>query len=103
MKPCIMRKVAYRLPGTTRLAWAIVLAEREGLSLLFAKRPDEKWNHEIAIATENPAERVFEGVNTSRFPVEHEDLEGIGVKLNTLGGGLTEDEIDEFLKSEGFW
>jgi hypothetical protein len=102
MKPCIMRKVPYRLPGTARLVWAIVLAEREGLSLLFIKRPDEKWNHEITIGTET-AERVFESVPVSRFPIEHEDLEGIGVKLQTLGGGLTEDEIDQFLRNEGLW
>ncbi len=102
MKPCIMRKVPYRLPGTTRLVWAIVLAEREGLSLLFIKRPDEKWNHEITIGTET-AERVFEAVPVFRFPVEYEDLEGIGVKFHTLGGSLTEDDIEEFLKSEGLW
>lgn len=103
MKPCIMRKVPYRLPGTIRLVWGIILAEREGLSLLFVKSPDEKWNHEIAIATENVAERVFEAVPVSRFPIEHEDLVAIGIKLNTLGDGLSEDEIENFLKSEGLW
>ena len=103
MKPCIMRKVPYRLPGTTRLVWAIILAEREGLSLLFIKSPDEQRSHEIAIGTENVTERVFESVPVSSFPVEHGDLEGIGVKLNTLGGGLTADEIEDFFKSEGLW
>jgi hypothetical protein len=73
------------------------------LSLLFVKRPDEKWNHEIAIATENVAERVFEAVNVSRFPVEHQDLAAIGAKLSTLGDGLTEAEIEKFLDSEGLW
>lgn len=103
MKPCIVRKVPYRLPGTTRLVWAIILAEREGLSLLFIKSPDDNRSHQIAIATENVPERVFESVNVSSFPVEHADLEGIGVRLQTLGSGLTEDEIEEFFKSEGLW
>lgn len=60
-------------------------------------------HHEIAIATENPAERVFEALNFSRFPIEREDLTSIGIKLNTLGDGLSEDEMEEFLKSEGPW
>ena len=97
-----MRKVPFRLPGSTRLVWGIILAEREGLSLLFIKRPDEKWSHEIIIGTET-AERVFESVNVFRFPIEHEDLEGIGTKLKTLGKGMSVDELEQFFKSEGLW
>ena len=29
MECCIVRKVPYRLPGTKRLVWAVILAERE--------------------------------------------------------------------------
>src|SRR5947207_855724 len=100
MKPLIMRKVPYRIPGTTRLVWAIILAEREGLSLLFVKSPDESSSHQLTVGTET-AERLFESVSVSSFPVEYEDLAGIGVKLNTLGGSLTENEFTDFFKSEG--
>lgn len=103
MNPVIMRKVPYRLPGTTRLVWAIILAEREGLTLLFVQRPGEDWNHEVAIGVENVAERVFEAANVSRFPVEHGDLAGIGKKLKTLGDGLSESELEQWLRSEGLF
>ena len=98
----IMRKVPYRLPGTTRLVWAVILAEREGLSLLFVQKPDEHRAHTLAIAAENVPERVFEDVTAaSRFPLEEEDLVGIGSKLQALGEGLSEAEIQRFFRSEG--
>lgn len=103
MKPCIMRKVPYRLPGTNRLLWAIVLCQNEGLSLLFVKSPDDQRSHQITIACESVPERVFESVNVSSFPVEQGDLECIGVKLEALGDNLKTDEIEEFFKSEGLW
>lgn len=103
MKPVIMRKVPFRLSGTTRLVWGIVLAEREGLSLLFIKSPDDSRSHQLAICMENVPERVFESVNVSSFPVEQGDLESIGVRLGALGDNLTTDEIEEFFKSEGLW
>jgi len=37
------------------------------------------------------------------FPLEHEDLTGIGCKLNALGDGMAEDELDQFFRSEGLW
>lgn len=57
MKLCILRKVAYRLSASNRLACAIVLAERQGLSLLFVRWLDEKRSHTMAIALENVKER----------------------------------------------
>ena len=101
MTCCVIRKVPYRLPGTTRLVWGLILAEREGLSLLFVQTPDDKRSHSIVIATENVAERVFESVNVSSFPLEQEDLVGIGCKLNALGERLVEDKLEEFFRSEG--
>lgn len=95
MKPVIMRKVPYRIPKSNRLVWAIILGQAEGLSLLFVQRPDQKSSHTIVIATENVSERVFENVNTSRFPLEHEDLVQIGCRLNALGDGLGEDEFSK--------
>lgn len=62
-----MRRVEYRLPGTTRLVWGVVLSERQGLSLLFVQKPDENRSHALVIAIENPVERVFEDPE-SRVP-----------------------------------
>ena len=101
MKACIIRKVVYRNSAHKRPAWGFILAEREGLALLFVPSPDDKRSHSIVIATENVADRVFEDVCLSRFPLEDEDLSSVGAKLNALGDDLSEDEVDQFLKSEG--
>ena len=103
MECCIVRKVPNRLPGTKRLVWAVILAEREGLALLFVQKPSKQHTHAIAIGTENVAERVFEEVNASRFPIEHNDLAEIGTKLQGLANGLTNEEFKRFFKPEELW
>ena len=90
MACCILRKVTYRLPGTDRLVWGVVLAENEGLSLLFVEKSDNHRTHAIAIAVENPVERVYEEAKTSGFQIEQDDLTGIGGKLQALGENLYE-------------
>jgi hypothetical protein len=89
------------LPGTTRLVWAAVLSESQGLALLFVRKPDEKWNHEIVLATENVKDRCFELANVSRFPVEPEDLQQIAHGLAAMGEGIADDEFDNFLNNKG--
>ena len=101
MKMVIVRKVAYRLPKSNRLVWALVLAERQGLTLLFVRKPDGKRSDELVIATENFPEKVFEPVNTFTFPLEQSDLTGIGDRLNALGDESAENEFERMLKSEG--
>ena len=61
------------MPGTSRLVWVVILAQREGLSLLFVRRPDEKYSHTLAIRMENVPERVFETLDASQFYVEHDE------------------------------
>ncbi len=96
MKCCVVQKVPYRLPGSSRLVWAIILAQREGLSLLFVRKPDEQRSDALVVATENVAERCFEDVSVSRFPLGQGDLAGIGNKLEALGENMGEDEFEKF-------
>ena len=103
MDICILRKVPFRLPGTSRLVWSVILCEREGLSLLFVQRPDDKRSHTLTIATENVTERCFEEVNASGFQLEHADLAGIGKKLHAIGEGLSADEFLKFFKPNDEW
>jgi hypothetical protein len=103
MEICILRKVPFRIPGTKRLVWAIILAERGGLSLLFVQKPDDKRSHILTIATENVTERVFEEVNASRFQIEHSDLADIGKKLLALGDGMSDDDFRRFFRLEDDW
>ena len=93
MKCCIMRKVAYRLPGGNRIAWAMILAEREGLTLLYVPRTHDVHSHKLVLAAENVAEGVFEDVNASQFPLENSDLVDIASKLHALGGDLSESDF----------
>ncbi len=103
MKCCIMRKVPYRLAGTSRLLWGIVLAQREGLTLLFVRKPDDNHSHALVVATENPGEKVFEDVNASRFALEAEDLSDVGTKLDALGDILSNDEFRKLFQTDEPW
>lgn len=104
MDCCFVRKVPYKIAGKKpRLVWAMILAEREGLSLLFVQKPDDKRSHMLTIAAENVKERVFEDVNASKFNLEHDDLAGIGNKLQALGQKLTEDEFLNFFRPDEQW
>ena len=100
MKACIVRKVIYKA-ADQRPRWGFILAEREGLALLLVPCNNDNQSHALVIAAENVAERTFEDVNLSRFPLEGEDMTGIGARLSALGDGLTEDEFENFLKAEG--
>ena len=101
MKVCILRKVPYRLPGTTRLVWAVILSEREGLSLLFVQRHDDNQSHSLVIATEDVADRCFEAANATIFPLDHADLVDVGDKLRALGKGISETEFEKLFRLEG--
>ena len=103
MECCIMRKVVYRLPNTKRLTWAIVLAEREGLSLLFVRGMSGSQSSGLVIGSENVSQRIFEDVQASRFPLETADLAAIGGKFRAIGGSLSEDELMKFLEPNDDW
>ncbi len=97
MKPCILRKVVYKLPESDNLRWGIVLCRREGLTLLYIPRCDENGSHKLGVCTENIEERLFEDAETSQFPIEDEDLCGIGQKLMALGESFEMNKLLEDL------
>lgn len=104
MKCCIIRKVPYRLRGTSRILWAIVLCEREGLSLLFVQSPDANSGANVlAIATEHVEDKVFVDVNVNNFPLEKEDLLDIGNKMQALGEKFVQDDFRKLFESEDDW
>jgi hypothetical protein len=104
MKCCIVRKVPFRkvLAGKSRLVWGLILAEREGLTLIFLRKQSESQSHQVVIATENVTEKYYEAVNVSAFPLEHSDLSEVGLKLNSLGCDMAEDEFLKMLEDEEF-
>jgi hypothetical protein len=98
MKSVVLRKVPYRMAGKSRLLWAFVLAQSQGLALLFVQKPDDNYSHALAIACENSGAGVFEDVDGNRFPVETEDLDDIGGRLEALGDGLTKVDFRKLFK-----
>lgn len=100
MKACIIRKVPYRLRGTTRIVWGIVLCEREGLVLLWVQSPDAERSHTLAIATEHVQDKVFVDANANTFPLEKEDLLDIGKKMHALGEDFIEQEFSDFFRPD---
>ncbi len=103
MRVCLVRKVPYRLPGSSRLVWSLILAEREGLTLLLVPKTDDNRSHAIVVATENVPERVYESVNASTFPAEPGDLAEIGSKLQALGDDMAKADIAKMFEADDLW
>ncbi len=106
MSHVILERVQYRMPGKgNRLVWAIVLAQREGLSLLFVQAPDDHRSHGLVIAAENPPQRVFQDVQVSCFPLEAGDLAVIGSKLSAISEKFDEADVRRFFsrREEDSW
>jgi hypothetical protein len=83
-----------------RIVWSMVLAEREGLALLYLPQLDEYRSQMLVIATLNVQERIFEDVGANHFQIETEDLTGIGIKLQALAESVSEAELKKFFERE---
>lgn len=101
MKALLLERVPFRLPGKARrLIWAVVIAQREGLSLLYVKRPDENWSDSLVVAVQKPKERYFEAADRFSFPLEGGDLSDIGGKLQAMGDDESEASLKKLLEPE---
>lgn len=100
----VLRKVQYRLPGTKRVVWAVIVGESRSLNLLFVRKPDQEHEHSLAITMENVPDRVFENVEASQFFVEPQELEKIGMNLQAIADGLASEEFDRrFFRGDEWW
>lgn len=100
MKICLVRKVPYRVPGTNRLIFALVLKESEGLALLFCRATTEDEPNTLVIAAENVGERVFEPVNPNQFPIEDSDLIPMANVFAAVAEGIHDARLRDLLSSE---
>ena len=104
MRFVVLRKVPYKLPGTKRIVWGVIVGQSGGLNLLFVRKPDEKHEHSLAITMENVPERVFENVDASQFFVGHEELAKIGTNLQAVAEGLSSEEfVRRFFGPDDEW
>ena len=93
MRFVVLRKVPYKLPGTKRIVWGVIVGESRSLSLLFVRKPDQEHEHSLAITMENVPEQVFENVEASQFFVEPQELARIGTNLLAVAEGLSSEEF----------
>ena len=94
MKLAIMRKVPFKWPARkSRIVWAHVLAEYEGLALVLVPKTDTNGPHAIFIAQEDITERVFAPVSPHRFDLETAGVAEAGDKLRMLGKAFMAQEF----------
>lgn len=94
MKYCIIRRVPFKWPGQkSRIVWAHVLAESEGLALVLVPKSVADGSHTIFIAEENVAMRMFVSVSPHRFDLETQDVKEAGERLRMLGKAFMAQEL----------
>jgi len=97
MKTCILERVRYKLPGPKEIVrWAILVSQREGLSLLLVPRTEAESTHGLVIAVEDVSKGFCEDARVSRFPLEPADLAGVGETLEALGDPQKNKRISSF-------
>lgn len=96
----VLRKVAYRLPGTSRPVWAFVLAQSQGLTLLFVQKPDDNYSHALAIACEDSGGVFVDVGGANRFPLASDDVEDIGGRLEALATGLAKEDFRRLFRMD---
>jgi len=96
MKKCfLLEKVRFKCSGKNgRLIWAVVVGQKNGLSLLYVKAPDSNWEDSLLVAIQNPEKHYWEEANRFVFPVEKKQMYDIGSKLQALD----DDESEAFLR-----
>ena len=97
MKCFLLQKVRYLIKGRG-IVWAVLLYQREGLSLLYVKRPDAQRSDSLVVAIEGNG--FYDDAPGSRFPLEKGDLLEIGGRLQALGDGINESEVRELVQPE---
>jgi hypothetical protein len=98
MNCVILQKVVYRLPGTKRPVYGVVLGRNEdGINLLFVKRPNGAQSHSLALSVETE-KGYYEDAKTSHYAMDKESAVTIGRRLQAIAGGLDETEIERMLE-----
>lgn len=101
MKFTLIRKVPFKTPGKkSRILWANVIAESQGLVLVIVPKPDTNQSHSLFIATENVTDHVFEAVTEHQFNLESADVQEAGDKLRLLGKQFSEEDFSNRMRRD---
>jgi hypothetical protein len=99
MNCVILQKVVYRLPGSKRPVYGVLVGQNEdGISLLFIKKPNGAQSHSLALAVENVEKGFYEDAKTSQFALDKSSIAALGLKLQAIAGGLDQAEIEQMLE-----
>lgn len=80
-----------------------MLAQQEGLTLLFVPKLTAKSTHAILVAAEDPGSGYFEDAKVTHFPIEASDLEATGERLAGLGDGLEKEDFRSLFRISEGW
>ena len=98
----VIRKVAYRIPGTDRIVWANVLSQNNGVALLLIPKSQTDGAHSMVFAEENAMERIFESGGSPILELGFTEIKNVGDCLKALGSNLmSEDLIRAFERDIG--
>lgn len=94
MKFCFIKKVPFKTPEPkSRIMWANVIVESQGLAMVLVPKADRDGTHAIYFAEENPEERVFVSVTPFCIHLENEAVGEAGNRLRTLGKSFFNDDL----------
>jgi len=105
MEACIIRQVIYRVPKSPKTVFGYVVAQAEGLSLLFIKQLKTTMPHALVVATESEKQGVFEAANVVHFPIESQDLASLAGKLQALAHHVSSEDFQKqfFPTGDEWW
>ena len=103
MDACIIRQVIYRVPHSPKTVFGYVVAQAEGLSLLFIKQLKTTMPHALVVAAESEKQGVFEAANVVHFPIESQDLVALAGKLQALAQQVSSDEFERQFRHDDWW
>jgi hypothetical protein len=86
----------------SRIVWAHVLAESEGLALVLVPKSVADGSHSIFIAQEDITERIFEPISAYRFDLETQDVKEAGERLRMLGKSFSDAEFLRLFRPDEF-
>jgi len=98
MNCVILQKIVYRLPGTKRPVYGVLVGQNEeGVALLFIKKPNGAQSHSLAFAVETE-KGYYEDARTSQFPMDKGAIAAVALKLQAIAGCLDETEVERMLE-----
>jgi hypothetical protein len=103
MRCIVVQKVPYRLTGTNRLVWGVILAQYGATCLLFVQATDDKKSSLLVFAEEDTRDNVYEQVRSAEFPVDRGAVQLLSMRMDAMHDVLCESEYENFFARKKEW